>query len=167
MLRYFNPVGAHPTGLMGEDPQGIPNNLMPYISQVAIGKLEYLSVYGNDYPTKDGTGVRDYIHVEDLANGHVAALKKMNQTGVHIYNLGSGQGNSVLEVIAAYEKACGKKLHYKIMPHRAGDIAAFWADASKAKNELDWQTQFSLEDMARDSWNWQLKNPNGYPEADE
>lgn len=163
LLRYFNPVGAHPSGLMGEDPQGIPNNLMPYIAQVAIGKREKLSVYGDDYPTKDGTGVRDYIHVEDLANGHVAALKKMNQTGVHIYNLGAGIGNSVLEVLAAYEKACDKTLPYQIVERRSGDIAAFWADASKAKNELDWQTKYTLDDMACDSWNWQENNPEGYP----
>lgn len=163
LLRYFNPVGAHPSGLMGEDPQGIPNNLMPYISQVAIGKREKLSVYGNDYPTKDGTGVRDYIHVEDLASGHVAALKQINKSGIHIYNLGSGIGNSVLQVIAAYEKACGHKLAYQIVERRAGDIAAFWADASKAKQELDWQTQYTLDEMAKDSWNWQMKNPNGYP----
>ncbi|RKS87053.1 UDP-galactose 4-epimerase [Orbus hercynius] len=163
LLRYFNPVGAHPSGLMGEDPKGIPNNLMPYLSQVAIGKRDKLSVYGNDYPTKDGTGVRDYIHVEDLALGHVAALQKMDQPSVHIYNLGSGQGSSVLEVLAAYEKACGKKLPYQIVDRRAGDIAAFWADASKAKQELNWQTECSLDDMAKDSWNWQAKNPEGYP----
>lgn len=164
LLRYFNPVGAHPSGLMGEDPHGIPNNLMPFIAQVAIGKREKLSVYGNDYPTKDGTGVRDYIHVEDLAKGHVAALKKINQSGVHIYNLGAGVGNSVLEVVAAYEKACGKKIPYQIVERRAGDIAAFWADASKAKKELDWQTEYTLEDMAKDSWKWQSENPNGYPD---
>lgn len=164
LLRYFNPVGAHPSGLMGEDPQGIPNNLMPYISQVAIGKREKLSVYGNDYPTQDGTGVRDYIHVEDLALGHVAALKKIADVGIHIYNLGSGTGNSVLEVLAAYEKACNKKLPYQIVDRRAGDIAAFWADASKAKQQLNWQTKYTLDEMARDSWNWQSKNPNGYPD---
>ncbi|MDF7666354.1 UDP-glucose 4-epimerase GalE [Orbaceae bacterium ESL0727] len=164
LLRYFNPVGAHPSGLMGEDPQGIPNNLMPYISQVAIGKREFLSIYGDDYPTKDGTGVRDYIHVDDLAEGHVAALKTVNRPGVHTYNLGSGHGNSVLEIVAAYAKACGHAIPYKIVPRRAGDIAAFWADASKAKNELGWQTKQSLDDMARDSWHWQQQNPDGYPE---
>ena len=164
LLRYFNPVGAHPSGLMGEDPQGIPNNLMPYITQVAIGKREYLSVYGNDYPTKDGTGVRDYLHVEDLADGHVAALQKCDQAGVHIYNLGTGVGNSVLEVVAAFNKACGNEIPYKIMPRRAGDIAECWADASKAKRELGWQAKFTLDQMAADSWNWQSKNPNGYPD---
>lgn len=164
LLRYFNPVGAHPSGLMGEDPQGIPNNLMPYITQVAIGKRSHLSVYGNDYPTHDGTGVRDYIHVEDLALGHVAALQKMGQPGTHRYNLGSGCGNSVLDVISAFEKASGKPVPYKIVPRRAGDIAAFWADASKAKHELNWQTKYTLEEMARDSWHWQSKNPNGYQE---
>lgn len=164
LLRYFNPVGAHPSGLMGEDPQGIPNNLMPYIAQVAIGKRDKLSVYGDDYPTKDGTGVRDYIHVEDLAKGHVAALKNVGQSGLHIYNLGAGIGNSVLEVVAAYEKACHKKLPYQIVSRRAGDIAAFWADASKAKRELNWQTEYSLEDMAKDSWHWQTQNPDGYPD---
>lgn len=164
LLRYFNPVGAHPSGLMGEDPQGIPNNLMPYIAQVAIGKRDKLSIYGNDYPTQDGTGVRDYIHVEDLAAGHVVALNKMNQSGVHIYNLGAGIGSSVFDVLHAYEKACGKKLSYQIVERRAGDIAAFWADASKAEKELNWRTQYNLQDMANDSWNWQSKNPNGYPD---
>jgi len=164
LLRYFNPVGAHPSGLMGEDPQGIPNNLMPYIAQVAIGKREKLSIYGDDYPTKDGTGVRDYIHVEDLAKGHVAALSRINHAGVHIYNLGAGIGNSVLEVLAAYEKACHKKLPHQMVNRRAGDIAAFWADASKAQKELNWQTECSLDDMAKDSWNWQITNPNGYPD---
>lgn len=164
ILRYFNPVGAHPSGLMGEDPQGIPNNLMPYISQVAIGKREKLSIYGNDYPTKDGTGVRDYIHVEDLALGHVAALKQINRAGTHIYNLGSGIGNSVLEVLAAYEKACGHPLDYQIVGRRTGDVAASWADTSKAKRELNWQTQHTLDDMAKDSWHWQSKNPDGFPD---
>lgn len=163
LLRYFNPVGAHPSGLLGEDPQGIPNNLMPYIAQVAIGKREKLSIYGNDYPTKDGTGVRDYIHVDDLAKGHVAALKNIDKAGVHIYNLGAGIGNSVLEVLAAYEKACQKRLPYQIVNRRDGDIAAFWADTSKAKHELNWHTQRTLDDMAQDSWNWQTKNPDGYP----
>lgn len=164
LLRYFNPVGAHASGLIGEDPQGIPNNLMPYIAQVAIGKREKLSIYGNDYPTKDGTGVRDYIHVEDLAIGHVAALITMNESGVHIYNLGAGIGSSVFDVLGAYENACGKKLAYQIVGRRAGDIAAFWADASKAEKELNWRTKYNLNDMAKDSWNWQTKNPNGYPE---
>lgn len=163
LLRYFNPVGAHPSGLMGEDPQGIPNNLMPYIAQVAIGKREYLSVYGNDYPTKDGTGVRDYVHVEDLAEGHVASLKKLNQAGVHIYNLGTGKGNSVLEVVAAFSQTCGHDVAYKIEARRAGDIAECWADPNKAQTELNWQSKYSLADMVKDSWNWQANNPNGYP----
>ncbi|XKM14386.1 UDP-glucose 4-epimerase GalE [Orbaceae bacterium ac157xtp] len=164
LLRYFNPVGAHPSGLMGEDPQGIPNNLMPYISQVAIGKRDCLSIYGDDYATPDGTCLRDYIHVEDLAIGHVAALKKIDQAGVHIYNLGSGQANSVLDVVNAYSKACGHPINYKVVPRRAGDLPEVWADVSKAKQELDWQTQHSLDDMAKDSWNWQSKNPNGFPD---
>ncbi|MDF7671522.1 UDP-glucose 4-epimerase GalE [Orbaceae bacterium ESL0721] len=167
LLRYFNPVGAHPSGLIGEDPQGTPNNLMPYISQVAIGKRPFVSVYGDDYATPDGTGVRDYIHVDDLAEGHVATLQMINRAGIHCYNLGSGSGNSVLEVIAAYENACGHPIPYKIMPRRAGDIDAFWADASKAKKELGWQTRQTLADMARDSWNWQIKNPNGYIDGKE
>lgn len=162
LLRYFNPVGAHPSGLIGEDPQGIPNNLMPYITQVAIGKRDCLSVYGDDYETIDGTGVRDYIHVEDLADGHVAALKKMNQSGVHIYNLGSGVGSSVLEVIAAFKQASQKTIPYKIVPRRAGDIATCFADASKAKRDLNWQTKYDLQKMAQDSWHWQSNNPNGY-----
>ncbi|WP_392565744.1 UDP-glucose 4-epimerase GalE [Utexia brackfieldae] len=166
ILRYFNPVGAHPSGLMGEDPQGVPNNLMPYISQVAIGKHGFLSIYGNDYPTKDGTGVRDYVHVEDLATGHVCALQKLNQSGTHIYNLGNGSGNSVLEVVSAFSKACGQQIPYKMMPRRAGDIAAFWSDASKAQKELNWQAHYQLEDMAKDSWRWQQKNPTGYPDEE-
>lgn len=164
LLRYFNPVGAHPSGLIGEDPQGIPNNLMPYITQVAIGKRDCLSVYGDDYDTIDGTGVRDYIHVEDLANGHVAALQKINQSGTHIYNLGSGVGSSVLEVIAAFKEASQKPIPYKIEPRRAGDIATCFADANKVKKELNWQTQYNLQKMAEDSWRWQSNNPNGYSE---
>lgn len=163
-LRYFNPVGAHPSGLMGEDPNGIPNNLMPFISQVAIGKRPYLAVYGNDYPTADGTCLRDYLHVEDLAEAHVIALKKHEQSGVHIYNLGTGNANSVLDVHHAYEQACGHPIPYRIEARRAGDIAAFWASADKAKQELGWQAKYSLADMARDSWNWQQKNPDGYPQ---
>lgn len=164
LLRYFNPVGAHPSGLIGEDPQGIPNNLMPYITQVAIGKREFLSVYGDDYNTPDGTGVRDYIHVEDLAIGHVAALQKTNAQGVHIYNLGTGIGNSVLDVVKAFELACGKTLPYKIVARRPGDIDSCYADSSKAEQELNWKTHYNLDDMAADSWRWQSNNPDGYPE---
>lgn len=162
LLRYFNPVGAHASGLIGEDPKGIPNNLMPYIAQVASGKLEYVHVYGNDYPTKDGTGVRDYIHVVDLALGHIQAIKHCLNCGVHVYNLGTGVGYSVLDMIHAYEKACGKKLPYKIEKRRPGDIAQCYACADKAKKEIDWSTKYNLEDMCRDSFNWQSKNPNGY-----
>jgi UDP-glucose 4-epimerase len=164
ILRYFNPVGAHESGLIGEDPKGIPNNLMPYIAQTAVGKLDCINVFGNDYPTKDGTGVRDYIHVMDLAEGHVAALKKFQekQCGLKIYNLGSGVGYSVLEIIHAYEKALGRSLPYKIAARRPGDIPICYADASKANDELGWKTRRSLDDMCRDSLNWQRKNPNGY-----
>jgi UDP-glucose 4-epimerase len=164
LLRYFNPVGAHPSGLMGEDPQGIPNNLMPYIAQVAVGRREHLSVFGGDYPTPDGTGVRDYIHVLDLADGHVAALRaKCQQPGVHIYNLGTGQGYSVLEMVAAFSRACGRDLPYVITERRAGDIAQCWADPSKARQELGWQASRSLDDMTADTRRWQSQNPNGYP----
>ncbi|MBQ3053272.1 MAG: UDP-glucose 4-epimerase GalE [Clostridia bacterium] len=165
ILRYFNPIGAHKSGLIGEDPKGIPNNLMPYIQQVAIGKLPQLSVFGNQYPTKDGTGVRDYIHVVDLSIAHVKAVeKKSDVAGVHIYNIGTGNGYSVLEMVKAFEKASGKEIKYKICPNRPGDIPACFADATKAKNELDWVAQYNLEDMCRDGWNWQSKNPNGYEE---
>lgn len=163
LLRYFNPVGAHESGLIGEDPRGIPNNLMPYISQTAIGRRECLNIFGNDYDTPDGTGVRDYIHVCDLASGHVAALNWMNgKTGVEIFNLGTGTGTSVLEVVAAFSKACGKELPYVIRERRAGDIAANWCDASKAERMMGWKAQYDIADMCRDSWNWQSKNPNGY-----
>jgi UDP-glucose 4-epimerase len=163
LLRYFNPVGAHHSGLIGEDPAGRPNNLTPYITQVLIGKLDQLSVFGNDYPTPDGTGVRDYIHVVDLARGHVKALEKLHENpGLVTYNLGTGRGYSVLDVISAYEKVSGKKVSYSIAPRRPGDIAACWADPSKAARELGWRAQFGLEQMCRDSWNWQLKNPSGY-----
>ncbi|MEG0090519.1 MAG: UDP-glucose 4-epimerase GalE [Oscillospiraceae bacterium] len=163
ILRYFNPVGAHPSGLIGEDPNGIPNNLTPYISQVAIGKLPYLRVFGDDYNTPDGTGVRDYIHVVDLALGHVAAVKKLyTKPGLVVYNLGTGKGNSVLEMLSAFEKACGKKLEYKVFDRRPGDIAENWADPKKAKEELGWTATLTIEDMCRDSWNWQSKNPNGF-----
>ena len=162
LLRYFNPVGAHESGLIGEDPKGIPNNLTPYIAKVAIGQIPEIGVFGNDYPTKDGTGVRDYIHVVDLAKGHVAALKHVEMSGVYVYNLGTGKGYSVLEVIAAFEKACGKKLPYSFRPRRAGDVAACYADASKAKRELKWEAKLDIDDMCASLWNWQSKNPNGY-----
>ena len=162
LLRYFNPVGAHPSGRIGEDPKGIPNNLMPYVAQVASGKLRRIGVFGNDYPTPDGTGVRDYIHVVDLARGHVAAIENLREPGVHIYNLGTGQGYSVLQMISAFEKACGKTLPYEIMPRRAGDVAACYSSADKAEKELHWKAQYNLEDMCRDQWNWQKNNPNGY-----
>lgn len=161
-LRYFNPVGAHSSSLIGEDPKGVPNNLMPYISQVASGQREQLSVYGNDYPTVDGTGVRDYIHVVDLAEGHLAALTRISEPGFHAYNLGAGHGVSVLEVIAAFEKASGKKIPYQIVDRRPGDLAEYYADPSLANKELKWQVHRSIEDACRDSWNWQSKNPEGY-----
>ncbi len=165
LLRYFNPVGAHESGLIGEDPKGIPNNLMPYVAQVASGKLEKINVFGDDYPTKDGTGVRDYIHVVDLARGHVAAIEKCKDAGVRVYNLGTGVGYSVLDMIHAFEKACGKKLPYVICPRRDGDIAECYADSSKAERELGWKAQFGIEEMCRDRWNWQSKNPEGYRKA--
>lgn len=165
LLRYFNPVGAHPSGTMGEDPKGIPNNLMPFIAQVAVGRRDSLAIFGNDYPTPDGTGVRDYIHVMDLAEGHVAALNHTtHQPGVHIFNLGAGHGSSVLEVVAAFSKASGKDIPYHFMPRRAGDLAAFWANPTKAAKELNWRTQYSLAQMAKDTWRWQAQNPNGYPD---
>ncbi len=164
LLRYFNPIGAHPSGLIGEDPNGIPNNLVPYIAKVAVGKLEKLHVFGNDYPTPDGTGVRDYIHVVDLANGHVKALQKLLQApGLVVYNLGTGNGYSVLQVLHAFEKACGKELPYVIDPRRPGDIAACYADPQKAREELGWVAQYGIDEMCRDTWNWQSKNPDGYP----
>mgnify|MGYP003104620001 CR=1 FL=1 len=163
LLRYFNPIGAHPSGLMGEDPNGIPNNLMPYITQVALGKLPKLGVFGDDYDTHDGTGVRDYIHVVDLARGHVKTLQAVEgQTGVHVWNLGTGKGYSVLDVVKAFEAATGKKVPYQIKPRRAGDIATCYASADKAKRDLGWEAQYDIEDMCRDAWNWQMKNPNGY-----
>ena len=165
LLRYFNPIGAHPSGLIGEDPKGIPNNLVPYVAQVAVGKLAAVQVYGNDYPTPDGTGVRDYIHVVDLARGHVAALNWMNgREGVEVFNLGTGKGSSVLEVVAAFSKACGKELPYVIRERRGGDIAANWCDASKAERMLGWKAQYDINDMCRDSWTWQSHNPNGFEE---
>lgn len=162
LLRYFNPVGAHESGLIGENPRGIPNNLTPYIAQVAGGKLKEINVFGNDYPTPDGTGVRDYIHVVDLALGHVCAIDKTNKSGVYVYNLGTGVGYSVLDVIHAFEKACGKKLPYVIKPRRAGDIAACYANAEKAKKELGWEAKLGIDEMCASLWNWQTKNPNGY-----
>ena len=163
LLRYFNPIGAHPSGLIGEDPNGIPNNLVPYVAQVAVGKLEAVQVFGNDYPTPDGTGVRDYIHVVDLARGHVCAIKKLQTNcGLFICNLGTGHGYSVLDVIHAFEKACGKKLPYVIDPRRPGDIAECYADPTKAKNELGWVAEYGIEEMCADSWNWQKNNPDGY-----
>lgn len=163
LLRYFNPVGAHPSGLIGEDPRGIPNNLMPYIAQTAAGRREYLSVFGNDYPTPDGTGVRDYLHVVDLARGHVAAMDYMaERKGVFVFNLGTGHGYSVLDMVHAFEKATGKKVPYKIAPRRAGDVAEVYCDPGKAERELGWKAEHTLEDMCRDSWNWQSKNPNGF-----
>ena len=165
LLRYFNPIGAHKSGLIGEDPKGIPNNLLPYVAQVAIGKLPCLGVFGDDYETPDGTGVRDYIHVVDLAVGHVKALKKFNDTpDVRVYNLGTGNGYSVLQVVHAFEKACGHPINYEIKPRRAGDIDACYADSAKAKDELDWQAQYNIDDMCADSWHWQTNNPNGYNE---
>ena len=163
LLRYFNPIGAHESGLIGEDPKGIPNNLVPDIAQVAVGKLECLGVFGDDYPTPDGTGVRDYIHVVDLAAGHVKAIQKLETAkGVMIYNLGTGIGYSVLDVVKAYEKACGKKIPYQIKPRRAGDIPTCYADAAKAKEELGWEAKRGIEEMCRDSWKWQSMNPDGY-----
>ena len=162
LLRYFNPVGAHESGLIGEDPKGIPNNLTPYIAKVAIGELKEVGVFGNDYPTHDGTGVRDYIHVVDLAKGHVAAIDRIVKSGVYTYNLGTGIGYSVLDVIHAFEKACGHALPVSIKPRRAGDIAACYADASKAKNELGWEAKLGIDDMCGSLWNWQTRNPNGY-----
>lgn len=163
LLRYFNPIGAHPSGKIGEDPNGIPNNLMPYITQVAVGKREELGVFGNDYDTPDGTGVRDYIHVCDLAAGHVCALKAIERKcGLAVYNLGTGHGYSVLDVVKAFEKANGIKIKYSIKPRRAGDIATCYCNPAKAKAELGWEAHYGIEEMCRDSWNWQKNNPNGY-----
>ncbi len=163
LLRYFNPIGAHASGMIGEDPKGIPNNLLPYVSQVAVGRLEKLGVFGNDYPTPDGTGVRDYIHVVDLAKGHVKALQKFDdKPEVSVYNLGTGQGYSVLEVVDAFEKASGQKIPYEIKERRAGDIATCYADSTKAKNELGWVAEKGIEEMCADAWRWQSQNPNGY-----
>lgn len=165
LLRYFNPIGAHKSGLIGENPNGIPNNLMPYITQVAIGKLPYLHVFGNDYDTPDGTGVRDYIHVVDLAKGHVCAIKKIEENpGLDIYNLGTGHGYSVLDIVKNFEAATGKEIPYKIEARREGDIATCYCDASKAEREMGWKAQYDIKDMCEDSWRWQSMNPNGFAE---
>jgi UDP-glucose 4-epimerase len=165
LLRYFNPVGAHESGEIGEDPQGIPNNLMPYVSQVAVGRRQELTVYGNDYDTPDGTGVRDYIHIVDLASGHVAALKKVEEScGLKVYNLGSGKGYSVLEIVRGVEKASEKKIPYKIAARRPGDVAVLFADPSLAEKELNWKAKHGIDEFCRDAWNWQSKNPNGFRE---
>ncbi|QMV16461.1 UDP-glucose 4-epimerase GalE [Vibrio spartinae] len=165
LLRYFNPVGSHPSGEIGEDPQGIPNNLMPFVAQVAVGRRESLSIFGDDYPTKDGTGVRDYIHVMDLADGHVAALQNVGtKGGLHVYNLGTGIGYSVLDMVHAFEKACGQTIPYQLVERRPGDIAECWADPAKATQELGWCATRSLDDMVQDSWRWQSNNPDGYPD---
>jgi UDP-glucose 4-epimerase len=167
LLRYFNPVGAHASGTIGEDPSDIPNNLMPYIAQVAVGRREKLSVFGGDYDTPDGTGVRDYIHVEDLAAGHIAALHRLGDTdaSVSTWNLGTGNGTSVLELLAAFERACGHTLPYEIVDRRPGDIAASYADPSRAEAELGWRATRTVDDMCADTWRWQSKNPHGYPEG--
>ena len=165
LLRYFNPIGAHKSGTMGEDPNGIPNNLMPYITQVAIGKLDHLNVFGDDYDTPDGTGVRDYIHVVDLALGHIKAVDKVEgEEGLFIYNLGTGVGYSVLDVVKAFEKASGKEIPYVIGPRRDGDIATCYSDPSKALKELGWKAERGIDEMCEDSWRWQSQNPTGYPD---
>ena len=164
LLRYFNPVGAHPSGQIGENPNGIPNNLMPYITQVAVGKRTELGVFGNDYPTPDGTGVRDYIHVVDLARGHVSALQALERgCGLDIYNLGTGHGYSVLDMVRAFEKVNGVRVPYSIKPRRAGDIATCYSNPAKALKELGWKALYGIDEMVRDSWNWQRQNPDGYP----
>jgi UDP-glucose 4-epimerase len=162
-LRYFNPVGAHPSGLMGEDPQGTPNNLMPFIAQVAVGRCDKLRIFGNDYPTPDGTGVRDYIHVVDLADGHLAALKYGHgRAGLHVFNLGTGRGHSVLEMLAAFGRACGRELAHEFAPRRPGDVASSWADPAHAQAALGWRATLGLDAMCADTWRWQSMNPNGY-----
>ena len=165
LLRYFNPIGAHPSGKIGEDPNGIPNNLMPYLSQVAIGRREYLTIFGDDYDTPDGTGVRDYLHVMDLADGHLAVMRYMHDSSnknVHTFNLGTGNGVSVLDMVKSLEKACGRQLKYKIGPRRPGDLAFVYADATKAKKEMGWEAKRGLDEMCRDAWAWQSNNPNGF-----
>jgi len=164
LLRYFNPVGGHPSGQMGEDPQGTPNNLMPFIAQVAVGRRAHLTVFGDDYPTPDGTGVRDYIHVLDLVDGHLAALERRHgQGGVRVYNLGTGRGVSVLEAVQAFERASGRRVPYVVAPRRAGDVASCWADPARAARELDWRARRGLDEMCADTWSWQSRNPSGYP----
>ncbi len=168
LLRYFNPIGAHPSGRIGEDPNGVPNNLMPYITQVAVGRLEYVRVFGNDYPTPDGTGVRDYIHVVDLALGHIKAIEKvMSTTGIETYNLGTGKGYSVLEMIRTFELVSGRKIPYQIVDRRPSDVAVSYADPSKANRELGWVAERGIEKMCADAWRWQCNNPNGYEEIDD
>lgn len=162
LLRYFNPIGAHPSGQIGEDPRGIPNNLMPFIAQVAVGRLKELSIFGDDYPTEDGTCVRDYLHVVDLAKGHLKSLDKLEQPGVHIYNLGTGTGFSVLEMVESFQRVTGVAIPYQFAPRRDGDLPAFWADATKAHEELGWTAEFSLDEMIADTWCWQSQNPNGF-----
>jgi UDP-glucose 4-epimerase len=163
LLRYFNPVGAHPSGLLGEDPQGVPNNLMPYLAQVAVGRRERLTVFGDDYPTIDGTGVRDYLHVLDLVDGHLAALRvRLGRAGARVYNLGSGRGHSVLETVRAFERASGRRIPVTVAGRRAGDIASCWADPARAQRELGWRAARSLEQMCEDTWRWQCANPHGY-----
>lgn len=167
ILRYFNPVGAHPSGSMGEDSRGVPNNLMPYLAQVAVGRREYLPIYGGDYPTPDGTAVRDYVHVLDVAEGHVAALRtNYSKPGVHTYNLGTGRGRSVLELFSAFSSACGKNLPSKIIDRRPGDIAAVWAETSTAERELNWRARRTVDEMCRDTWHWQSTHPDGYQAKD-
>ena len=166
LLRYFNPVGAHESGRIGEDPSGIPSNLMPFISQVAVGRRDQLRVFGGDYPTPDGTGVRDYIHVVDLAGGHLAALKHAaGRPGCHVFNLGTGRGTSVLELVHAFEQAAGAHVPYQIVDRRPGDIAECWADPTRAAEMLDWRAERTIQDMTSSTWKWQTMNPNGYPEA--
>ena len=167
LLRYFNPVGAHSSGTLGEDPSDVPNNLMPYLAQVAVGRREQLSVFGDDYPTVDGTGVRDYIHVEDLAAGHIAALHRLGETdaAVSTWNLGTGHGTSVLELLHAFERACGHELPYRVVARRPGDVAASYADPTRAEAELGWRARRTVDDMCADTWRWQSDNPNGYPDA--
>ena len=164
ILRYFNPIGAHPSGKIGEDPHGIPNNLMPYVAQVATGRREFLTVFGNDYPTPDGTGVRDYLHVTDLAEGHISAIEYMQkkETGTYTFNLGTGNGCSVIDMVKAMTKACGHEIKYEVGPRRPGDIATCYADASLAKKEMGWEAKLTLDEMCRDLWSWQSQNPNGY-----
>lgn len=162
LLRYFNPIGAHASGMLGEDPQGVPNNLLPFIAQVAVGRRQALTVFGNDYDTEDGTCVRDYLHVMDLAEGHVKALDRLSVAGVHTYNLGTGKGLSVLQMVAAFERISERPIPYQFAPRRDGDLAAFWADPSKAEEELGWQAHRGLDDMIADTWRWQRNNPHGY-----